>query len=55
MADESNADLARRCAAVIVERDPTVARLGITLDAVAPGFAGLLLTVVDFADGRVGW
>lgn len=45
MADESTADLARRCAALIVERDPTVARLGIRLDAVAPGFARLSLTV----------
>lgn len=45
MADESTAELARRCAALIVERDPTVARLGIRLDEVAPGFARLSLTV----------
>lgn len=45
MADTQNAELARRCAAVIVEGDPTVARLGISLDEVRPGFARLSLTV----------
>jgi acyl-CoA thioesterase len=37
--------LARRCAALILERDPTVARLGITLLDVANGRARLALRV----------
>ena len=43
--DQPHAELARRCAALIIERDPTVARLGIRLDEVAPGFARLSLTI----------
>jgi acyl-CoA thioesterase len=45
MSDESSAAVAQRCAAAILEADPTVKRLGIVLDEVAPGFARLSLTV----------
>ncbi len=45
MSDHQAQELARRCAAAILEADPTAARLGISLEAVAPGFAKLSLTV----------
>ena len=43
--DDPGAHIARRCAAAILERDPTVARLGIALLEVAPGYAQLSLRV----------
>ena len=43
--DDPAERLARRCAALILERDPTVARLGITLLEVANGHARLALRV----------
>lgn len=45
MSDESSAAVAQRCAATILDADPTVRRLGIVLDEVAPGFARLSLTL----------
>lgn len=45
MSDQSSVALAQRCAAAILGADPTVERLGIVLEEVAPGFARLALTV----------